>query len=476
MKKFLFLLFCSIFLLSCESVNKLSNLKKLDEDLKEFSFFIQQGYVNYDYLVENENFDIKKICRQVKSDYIKEQGLYKDINVSFLGERLAWYVYKGMGDFRDEHLTGVAGRNSGSYNYHFFLYFSNQYFKKEDNDFILFKTDSDELHTGMKYTGDSSLLHRYFLEDELVYRYAFISLKNPELKQISLDDKLYSIDMEMDNKSSFINRGSSFGYIETEKNIYISIEHFSPSVDETQQEYEDKLSKIIFKQYFSDVNKNVILDLRGNSGGYDSYFEAIILAVLYKKKPDDNILYKANMEKAYQGKKYLTTPLTTEVPSFTAPNYKELYIKARNNKTRSYSNLKEPLEDYPQFKDERLKGNLYILTNKDTCSGSEAVIANAELVNREKVITIGTNTRGGYDSCRVHYYILPNSKIIFGLCDTNVSDTVALTKNPSWHGDTNGFYPDYWCDSDNLLNTLVQLTGDNELLDALSGLDKGLLN
>ena len=294
MKKFLFLLFCSIFLLSCESVNKLSNLKKLDEDLKEFSFFIQQGYVNYDYLVENENFDIKKICRQVKSDYIKEQGLYKDINVSFLGERLAWYVYKGMGDFRDEHLTGVAGRNSGSYNYHFFLYFSNQYFKKEDNDFILFKTDSDELHTGMKYTGDSSLLHPYFLEDELVYRYAFISLKNPELKQISLDDKLYSIDMEMDNKSSFINRGSSFGYIETEKNIYISIEHFSPSVDETQQEYEDKLSKIIFKQYFSDVNKNVILDLRGNSGGYDSYFEAIILAVLYKKKPDDNILYKVN--------------------------------------------------------------------------------------------------------------------------------------------------------------------------------------
>ena len=66
-----------------------------------------------------------------------------------------------------------------------------------------------------------------------------------------------------------------------------------------------------------------------------------------------------------------------------------------------------------------------------------------------------------------------NTKVKLTLCAESLKDTGLLSKNPKWHGDTKGFYPDYWATNETILDTLVYLTKDEELRTALKGLEKG---
>ena len=89
-----------------------------------------------------------------------------------------------------------------------------------------------------------------------------------------------------------------------------------------------------------------------------------------------------------------------------------------------------------------------------------------------QVYVIGENTNGCISYGDVNSYCLPESKVNVNI---PISDfTNILKRFPSWHGEGYGFYPDYWCTSENLLETLVVLSGDDELKFALHGIDYDL--
>ena len=72
-------------------------------------------------------------------------------------------------------------------------------------------------------------------------------------------------------------------------------------------------------------------------------------------------------------------------------------------------------------------------------------------------------------------YYLPESGIMLHLASGSLKNSDFLQKNPHWHGDTKGFYPDYWCTDSSLLPTLVAITKDKKLKKSLRGLHKHLL-
>ena len=83
------------------------------------------------------------------------------------------------------------------------------------------------------------------------------------------------------------------------------------------------------------------------------------------------------------------------------------------------------------------------------------------------------NTSGCIDFGDVYTYELPNSKVKMHLAGSDMRRIPVFSQNSHWHGDTKGFYPDYWAGNAEVLDTLVSLTGDAELRTALKGLEKG---
>ena len=126
-------------------------------------------------------------------------------------------------------------------------------------------------------------------------------------------------------------------------------------------------------------------------------------------------------------------------------------------------------------------GNIYILTNHYSASCSEYTIAYTKLIEEltstakdsQKIhfYQIGENTNGAVSYYNPMVYNLPNSGIYLYF----PSAYTPPFEDPAFKGEGCGWHPDYWTTNRNLLNTLIQLTGDKELKDTLAGLDKRML-
>ena len=92
----------------------------------------------------------------------------------------------------------------------------------------------------------------------------------------------------------------------------------------------------------------------------------------------------------------------------------------------------------------------------------------------DMVILVGEKTKGGAVFGDVNYYELPNSKIQIGLCSVDRRNT-SFFNNEYWHGETYGFYPDYWTTNEDLIPTLQILTGDDSVPAILDGIKNGQL-
>lgn len=142
--------------------------------------------------------------------------------------------------------------------------------------------------------------------------------------------------------------------------------------------------------------------------------------------------------------------------------YKEKYLIYKNKTGAKYSSD-------VRIENSKYNKKLYILTNYITASAAELFMNYADIIYDE-VIIVGENTFGSLDFADPSTYKLPNSEIVLFLTSTDVRDSV-LSKN--WKGEGKGFYPDYWATSEEIVDTIVYLTKDEELRIVLKDLEKG---
>lgn len=121
-------------------------------------------------------------------------------------------------------------------------------------------------------------------------------------------------------------------------------------------------------------------------------------------------------------------------------------------------------------------GTIYLLTDPYSASCSEYTVALAHNMAKNtdvKICQIGQNTNGAVFYFNLHAVVLPYSGGWLTL-----PTAVNRTKNfdyDNFKGEGFGWFPDYWSSNQNIANTLVNLTGDNQLQETLKGLEKGQL-
>lgn len=277
--------------------------------------------------------------------------------------------------------------------------------------------------------------------------------------------------------------GFSFKESVTESSAYVYISTFcTPEAESKERKkadkaflsYQDAPKKFLGK-------KNIILDLRGNEGGnmnisllFPIHLYLGIDSSFYKGKTyDSSDMADVFIKKYYDGCFTLDSPGTVqnsfEYVGEYFPEMKEtLFFLAERNKillgnpVRSIfsmcdyaSAMKEV--DFSIPEKSAFTGNLIIITDRNSFSASEDIVTFSRLLfkNQANVYIIGENSAGCIEFGGLLTYTLHNSSVLLNLSQSAFYPFEE--KVSSWKGEGLGHYPDAWCTSDDVRETLSLL-------------------
>lgn len=207
--------------------------------------------------------------RQKILNYFEEQDV---INI----EEFTKELFVTFEPFIKDYHSQIYSKN----NYYGFItptitYFSDVYFIKQNEDFFAFESKIPEIKTGEKYESDLEYLFYYPSKGKDVYRLGCLSKDKPESLKISVGNKNFEVPL-----ISCDSLYPDFSYVikETDKSIYFKL-------TQCYFDNEEQLEALKNFSESADLCRNkdfVIIDVRGNPGGNNSYGNKFI-ADLYKK-------------------------------------------------------------------------------------------------------------------------------------------------------------------------------------------------
>ncbi len=480
------------------TVKKVSVRTLRNQDFNAVVEYITQGYAPYDDAVK-QGFDIKKARRTLKWRYIECR-----LNHIFINRKHEYHYENGIDDsamryaiiralmaspVKDGHLSVYASDTGGFIHQKCYASFSDLIFEKDGEKYKVVSSKSENIVPGMVYTGDEENLLRFSKDGKDFYRFGTITEYYSQKAEVSLDGKNYEVPLKT-TYENYKRNDFSYNVNETADSVYISVSDFDLALEDNDmfKEIRDRYKEFIEKvmKAASDSNKkNIILDLRGNSGGYRDYANQLIGAMFYGDNEGAARQFESIASQYAYGQLTLDSVVTVKASydrvmasdaydQYDKKEMKEKYEYALKNNRRMWAGLDKPvLSEIPLLNNSKFKGKLYILLDSFTASAAEDCIAISYVEDKEKVVLVGLNSTGCIDFGGVNHYCLPNSKVVLNFVTTDLRRIPMLAQNPHWHGDTKGFYPDYWATNDELLDTLVSLTGDEALRITLKGLNKG---
>jgi len=483
--------------ISLTSCKKTSERKLRNEDIDTAIEYITQAYAPYDDAVKL-GFDIKKARRTIKWKYIESKLAHKFRNHNHKEYKIvngidnwamAWAVGQALMDFpvKDMHLRVWGIDNDSFWWTHEWAALSDIKFIRKGDDFVVYSSGVEGIKTGMKFTGDAENMQKTSGGRLELYRYIYFPKNYTREIEISLDNKNYTVPVFYNAPTA--KASAQAGFAETKDTVYISLKDFSFKKDEEKNlfdEAEKEFYDVLEKVKACVLNKqNVIIDLRGNPGGFAGYGTELLASVFYGSNERKIKQFPALANNYDYGTLTLDSPVIVKRrydEIMNSENYneqeknaiKEKYDYSLRNKTRSWDGLDKPvMTEIPKLDNTEFTGKIYILIDENSSSASEHTVALSFISKMNDVILVGMNSCGCIDFAGVYTYELPNSRVKISLAASDKRRTPIFSQNPHWKGDTKGFYPDYWASSSELLDTLINLTGDKELKKALKGLEKG---
>ena len=462
--------------------------KHIEEDLQVFKTYMEQCYVAYDENVKL-GFDIDETIKQIKNYYKKDLKYVKKNKIDrkeddILAFAITFILRENL-KIKDVHLNLLFSDGA----YRVFIRddnsFSPLYFEKIGEEFFLLEDFNSEIKKGIKYTDDVNNLKKVIYKNQEAYQYILVTTNvNIETVAINLNHTNYEIPVKENTRFKNSENKKQINSIRTKDTFYMSVGKCLNYYAEENNEYREHLASIVDEFQKRPEYSNIIIDLRSNTGGI-SFSENLLPYLYYFDEKVKILTFNNNLRLAEEGLKTLhSTEFLKKLyeqrekegyPETSLKTIQRDYEKTVQEGGRYYKEWSEyPISKLVQEKNSAFKGKTYVLVDKKTSSAAEKVIAHTFLIDEDRVELIGENTNGCLDFGGVYNYELPNTKIEISLCINAYKDTGLLSKNPNWHGDTKGFYPDYWATNENVLDTLVYLTKDEELRTVLADLDKGI--
>ena len=503
-----------------EFTEKISE-EQLEKDLDMLCYLLKTTYAGYEKACER-GLDLEILKENVRNHF---EG--KEIAVGELFEVLKNEL---SGKIQDTHFS----INLNYWVWHFcddyIVYWSDIFVKKSGNSFEVSEVGENSakigIKVGSKYEGDTENLFNYSAKGEEIYRIGEISkARLPSYSQMfkKSDDKINifptqekSLAVPIGGKTHEILVKSEipidlrqtvrYGEKETEDSAYISLSHFMPpEYDSVYRKGTDRNFDRFMKAGSKFQNKkNIIVDLRSNGGGSDSY-ATVFFTLLYmpesEKLSDKELELNAYglWEKIHKDSGLpifpdIISPATVQIEMIQyekfyrgTEEYKMglEYFKDWNSEQKKspcrivYDKMARINKKSISSKDtiavpekSRFSGKLIIIIDRNSASATESFVANAKKIFGAKAIILGENSSGCIEYGNVHPYRLPESKIEFCISATEFKNYYSTFQN--WHGEGFGFYPDVWSCGADLLETLVNLTGDNSLREEISNIEWAL--
>lgn len=495
--------------------------EQMKKDLSYLKYYFENVYIGYDFLIE-KGFDIDKICDDIYKKTMKDAGNAKKISKSTFMSNIKQLVMKDF-DFMDMHfsLGGQQCKNQQT------LYFSDIYIREKDTasgkKYYVYKNESEpypedikknmnflppaEVKPGQEYTGPVENLYPCFDGKELVYRFCVFTSQNIQKVYISVDgQKVWAPVLPSLN----ITNGQQYqGFKETKDTAYFSMSAFN--FDEGSD------LEVRGKQEFNKMcenaknhvrgKKNIIIDLRNNGGGNPLYRNVFFANMMYYNTELTTDIMDIVGTIGEEDEKRLISPPICQVYrrsyKYQIKNYfKKLKFKKekvtyayeifekqqdkRWNKVNIWHSLACGFIPYRKLIDDKtfvsdgkilppadFKGDIYILTNRNSASCSEYSMALAYAFNKMDGITvhqIGENTCGAVSYVNPLRLILPYSGFLLKI-PTAYNNSQDFN-HPAYHGEGFGWYPEYWTSSFNISNTLQNLIDDPDLAEMLKGIER----
>ena len=437
--------------------------KKIIEDCNYLEQILTQAYVNYDEAA-SKGFNIDLLTKNIKLNYKNSFGYKKELDEENLGLLIALHTtdYLKSINIIDNHLVFKNSKFECSFFEETCAYYSKIYFEKKDLDYIVYSSDDINIKIGQKYTGNITNLKKTYFDNKLLYNYIVLTNESHPNIEISIENKSYPCKTK---KACFEMNNQDIIYKETNSSIYIYLRdcYLGLKTPEKRNYIQKKYDDIIERIINSDVDKNVILDLRGNSGGYVEVLYNLIVPIFYKTRFENYPEFSYIISKSQNGQLLLhSTEINKAILRYQNDNnIKNKISEINTNRELIVTNVKN--NPNLKLKKEKLEKKLYILIDQNTASAAEYGIAVSYLINGEKIILIGNKTFGAIETGDWYSYILPNSKLIINLSTRNHSREDLFINNSHWNGDTKGFFPDFWATEDTILENLITITNDNEL-------------
>lgn len=236
------------------------------KDIDYLFYYLKTAYAGYDELLKN-GFSEEKFREYFKKKYenseeIETRTIMKEFTKLFSEFAIDNHLY----------IAGNNAQTSYSESSSAKFYYTNTFVQKDENYFYVTQTDSSNIKAGAKFTGNNENLFYYPAKGKNTYRLGIISKEKISDHNFSFDGMELNIPVHDDGNIQ-ISFSQKYHEIETTDSVYISLSSFY--VHENDSKFKTG-SEIILKK-FADAGKtwqnkkNIIIDLRSNTGGEISY-------------------------------------------------------------------------------------------------------------------------------------------------------------------------------------------------------------
>ena len=452
--------------------------EEFEKDLESLCYLLSTGYAGYEDMQE-KGFSINSFEKSVLDKFKSKEVINSRDFYFSLVEGLKPYI-------NDSHFIIAHFMNLHSFSTRKFCAWSDIFVRKEKDDYFVTESKVSSISINDKFTDETEYLFYYPVKGKNTYRIGFITEEGRATqKDFSFNNKTISVPLKMDG--AIERRPMKFKDFSTNDSAYIEINDFMrPEAGSPQK----MAAEIIFNKFINlgqkyNDKKNIILDLRSNSGGLTEMPLAFFFSLYTNKnyKDTDTIIERLsnwNHESFFESTQILSPAYYQILAQYEESRnnipgkmFADSKITTQKQKTERIvvKNILKPSKLFSRGS--KFKGKLIILTDRNTVSAGEGAILFAkQIFGNDKVYTVGENTYGMAEYWNVFDVQLPNSKMNI---HTSFSRNETMRKNELWHGEGTGLYPDYWCTGSDLNETIFMITGDKEMKEKLKNIELYLM-
>lgn len=462
------------------------SFEQLKEDIDSLKYLLQTSYSGYEDALAR-GLDLEKFEQNILSEF--SNSIYDKNSIST--DTICDVVYNELKNFIiDSHFTLYSLNSYYSLCIRNRILYSNIYVREKNGKYFVVESDIPEIKKKSEFTGSKENLFLYPAKGKNIYRIGFTKTIESSAENDYIENEI-ELSFNNENKKVLIKTYDSikntkifFGKQETKDTGYLSLSTFDlPDVKSNFRKYAERsFEKYINSGVELNNKKNVIIDLRGNSGG-NNYYSNKFLSSLYKNKIiSDSELQKAKLPK-------------DEVNYTEVYNYSSPWIVATMNNYFSQMGMADFIFPYIQSDIENFKtvpkkiirkmvdtssedigecnfaGKVIIITDRNSASTSEDTIQLAKRLFGKNCYLVGENSRGCFSYGNILPYQLPNKSLCLYVPSTIFMN---YANSEYYNIEGIGFTPDYWSTNEDLLETLVAITGDKSIRKVLHGIEVGL--